>query len=304
MNAASNLHPARRLWQHFEPVHAVTYFAPEVQEALAATGLTGFWRGYFAARAAPLGPVGPEVVQATFYGFAPALVRKCLPLAWEQCPPAEAVAARDAGVVAAYERLGIDPDEATVALAERAAAAGRPEGRALYAAHAAWVAANPPAPADRRLRLWWATTLLREHRGDGHNAALAAAGVDGCEANHLALLDGVAPPERQQVIRGWDDADWEAGAARAAARPAGFRAALEATTDELADGPIAALGPQDVDELCRRLRPLVDAVVGDGTFAYPNPIGVTALRSVPEAEAEEHGSHSGVGAGSAGAEYR
>ena len=47
------VHPARRLWQHVEPVHAVTYFAPEVADALAATGLSGWWRGYFAARAAP-----------------------------------------------------------------------------------------------------------------------------------------------------------------------------------------------------------------------------------------------------------
>jgi hypothetical protein len=277
LSPTTDLHPARRLWQHHEPVHAVTYFAAEVQEALAATGLTGFWRGYFAARAAPLGPVGPEVVQATFYGFSPALVRKCIPLAWEQCAPADAIAARDAGVVAAYERLGIDPDERTVELAERAAAACRPEGRALFAAHAAWVAAHPPAPTDRRLRLWWATTLLREHRGDGHNAALTAAGVDGCEANHLALLDGVAPPARQQQIRGWDDADWASGAERAAARPAGFRAAIEATTDELASGPVHALGPDGVDRLCAGLRPLVDAVVDDGAFVYPNPIGVPAV---------------------------
>jgi hypothetical protein len=273
---ASTTHPARRLWQHYEPVHAVTYFAAEVQEALAATGLTGFWRGYFAARAAPLGAVGPEVVQATFYGFSPVLVGKCLPLAWEQCDPATAIAARDAAVVAAYERLGVDPDERTVELAERAAATCRPEGRALFAAHAAWAAANPPAATDRRLRLWWATTLLREHRGDGHNAALVTAGVGGCEANQLAVADGVAPPERQQQIRGWDDEAWAAGAAAAAARPPGFRDAIEATTDELAAGPAEALGPDGVEELCRGLRPLVDAVVDDGTFAYPNPIGVVA----------------------------
>jgi hypothetical protein len=274
LTPAANLDPARRLWQHYEPVHAVAYFAPEVEEALAAAGLTGFWRGYFAARAAPLGPVGPEVVQATFYGFSPVLVRKCIPLAWEQCPPAAAIAARDAGVLAAYERLGIDADEETVALAEAAAAACRPEGRALHAAHAAWAASHPRT--DRRLRLWWATTLLREHRGDGHNAALTAAGVGGCEANQLAVADGVAPPERQQMIRGWDDEAWAAGAAAAAARPTGFRDGIEATTDRLAAGPVAALGADGVDELCRRLRPLVEAVVADGTFAYPNPIGVPA----------------------------
>ena len=46
--------PARRMWTLFEPVHAVTYFAPEALEAFKAAGLRGFWRGYFAGRAAPL----------------------------------------------------------------------------------------------------------------------------------------------------------------------------------------------------------------------------------------------------------
>lgn len=266
--------PARRLWQLYEPLHAVTYFAPEVQEALAATGLTGFWRGYFAARAAPLGAAGPEVVLATFHGFAPVLVRRCLPDAWERCSPAGAIAARDAGVAAAYERLGIDPDERTVELVEAAAAACAPEGRALYAAHAAWVAAHPPAGDDRRLRLWWATTLLREHRGDGHIAALVAAGVDGCEANQLAVAQGVAPPDRQQSVRGWSDDEWASAGARAAARPPGFRDAIEATTDELAAAPAEALGAEATEALLRRLRPLADAVIGDGTVPYPNPIGV------------------------------
>lgn len=286
MNRAPDHHPdptprtnlmdaARRLWQHYEPVHAVTYFAPEVADALTATGLNGFWRGYFTARAAPFGPVGPEVVQATFYGFAPVLVARCLPSAWDTCSPADAVAARDAGVLAAYERLGVDPDERTVALAEVAAAACRPEGRALYAATAAWAATHPTT--DRRLRLWWATTLLREHRGDGHNAALAAAGVDGCEANQLAVADGVAPAERQQSVRGWTDDEWAAAGDRAEARPPGFRAAIEATTDRLASGPVAALGPDGVNELCAGLRPLVDAITGSGTIPYPNPVGVPAV---------------------------
>jgi hypothetical protein len=253
----------------------VTYFAPEVADALTAAGLRGWWRGYFAARAAPLGPVGPEVVQATFYGFAPELVRRCVPSAWEQCPAAAAIAARDTAVVAAYVRLGISPDERIVELAEQAAGACRPEGRALYAAHAAWVAANPPA--DLRLRLWWACTLLREHRGDGHNEALAAAGVDGCEANQLAVADGAVPEERQQSVRGWDDDSWAAGAGRAAARPAGFRDAIEDATDRLARAPVEALGPAGLQELCDGLRPLVAALVDSGTIPFPNPVGVPAL---------------------------
>jgi len=49
---------ARSIWTLFEPVHAVTYFAPEARSAFEDAGLRGFWRGYFAGRAAPLGPAG------------------------------------------------------------------------------------------------------------------------------------------------------------------------------------------------------------------------------------------------------
>jgi hypothetical protein len=58
--------PARRLWQVAEPYHALTYFAPEAHRAYEDAGLRGFWRGYFAGRAAPLGAVGAGVVTATF----------------------------------------------------------------------------------------------------------------------------------------------------------------------------------------------------------------------------------------------
>jgi hypothetical protein len=37
-------------------------------------------------------------------------------------------------------------------------------------------------------RLWHAATLLREHRGDGHNAALVAHGIGGTEAHVLMSL--------------------------------------------------------------------------------------------------------------------
>src|ERR671927_282790 len=60
---------ARAMWQVYEPIHALTYFAPETRAATDALGLRGGWMGYFAARAAPLGVVPAEVVVATFYNF-------------------------------------------------------------------------------------------------------------------------------------------------------------------------------------------------------------------------------------------
>jgi hypothetical protein len=270
------VNPARRLWQHYEAVHAVTYFAPEVADALAAAGLQGWWRGYFAARGGPLGPVGPEVVEATFFGFAPVLVRKVLPSAWEQATPAAAMAARDAAIDAVLERLIGSPPARVVELAELAVTGCSLPGRPLFAAHAAL-----PRRDSLRLRLWWACTLLREHRGDGHIAALLAAGVDPCMANQLAVADGVAPADRQQAVRGWSDDEWRAAGERARQAKAGLRDAVEARTDELASGPVEALGPDGVEELCAGLAPIVDAIAGSGLVPYPNPIGVTRPASVP-----------------------
>ena len=44
------------------------------------------------------------------------------------------------------------------------------------------------APEEPVARLWHAATLQREHRGDGHNAALVAKGIGGTEAHVLMAL--------------------------------------------------------------------------------------------------------------------
>ncbi|MGK5685599.1 SCO6745 family protein [Actinoplanes sp. URMC 104] len=101
---------ARRLWALFEPLHAVTYFAPQAAAAaFADAGLTGFWRGYFAGRSAALGPVGPEPVTAAFFGFAPAMVARALPDVWSRISPSAAIAARRAGASAALNDLFTEP---------------------------------------------------------------------------------------------------------------------------------------------------------------------------------------------------
>lgn len=278
---------ARRLWQHIEPVHAVTYFAPEVEGALAALGLRGFWMGYFAARAAPMGEVTVEVVTATFFGFSPSRTHRAIPDAWSIAPPAAVLAARDAAVLVALRSSvggALDGDRLAraVGLAEQAAGACERAGRPLAAAHA-----DLPPADDPLLRLWQLTAVLREHRGDGHNVALVVAGLDGCSANVLAEAAGVVPPGVQQRSRGWSDDDWAAARDHLTARgvldasgeitAAGraLRDEVEATTDRLAEGPVTALGAGGVDELCGLLRPAVDAIVGGGTIPFPNPIGLT-----------------------------
>src|SRR6202451_2367254 len=70
---------ARRLWSRLEPIHVVTYFSPEARAALSGAGYKGFWMGYFAGRAAPMGPVGAEIVLAAFYNFSISHVRSAIP---------------------------------------------------------------------------------------------------------------------------------------------------------------------------------------------------------------------------------
>jgi hypothetical protein len=46
------------MWTLFEAVHVMTYFGPLARAACEAAGPRGFWRGYFAGRAAPARPAG------------------------------------------------------------------------------------------------------------------------------------------------------------------------------------------------------------------------------------------------------
>src|SRR3984957_13424903 len=114
---------ARRFFDRFEPVHGVTYFAPEARAALDGLGYRGFWMGYFAARSAPLGMMPPEMVTAIFYNFAPERVARALPAAWQIAGPEAALQARRDSAVAALRRYGLTVDENVTTAAELAARA-------------------------------------------------------------------------------------------------------------------------------------------------------------------------------------
>jgi hypothetical protein len=275
---------ARRFFDRFEPVHAVTYFAPEARAALDGLGYRGFWMGYFAARSAPLGKACPEVVTAIFYNFAPERVAKALPAAWEIAGPEAALRARQESAVAALRRYGIGGDENIATAAELAAKAAREaplEGRPLFAANRAL-----PWPDDPLAALWHAATLLREQRGDTHIAVLAAAGVSGRECNVLHTAAGAVPRDYMAVARDYDEAAWRRHEQRLAERgllnddgsitAAGreLKDDIESSTDALSLSALDALTDDEVEALFQALTPIARAVIAAGDVPAMTPMGL------------------------------
>jgi hypothetical protein len=260
---------ARTAHRFLEPIHTHIYFVPEAGEHYLAAGVKGGRRGYFASRSAPLGVVPAEVVVATFYNFSPVLVHKAIPSAWEASTPEAVLAARFAAVDAALTRLLGDDvvksdDMAEAAsLAREATTAATAEGRPLFAGHAAidW-----PQPAH--LQLWHAATLLREHRGDGHIAALVLAGLSGLEAavSYQALGKGL-PEDIMRDTRGYSAEEWEK--TKQTLRDKGIfdadncftdagarqREGIEVQTDVAAAAPYDHLGDDRTNRLIELTRP-------------------------------------------------
>ncbi|MFE9679640.1 hypothetical protein ACFYO5_36975 [Streptomyces sp. NPDC006259] len=278
---------ARRLWHLLEPLHAVLYYAPEAFEEARALGYPTEerWGSYFPFRAAPLGPVSTEAVVSAFYSFQPGMVARYVEDAWKVAGPEAVLAARRRGVDRQYRTLFGDlvdsPELAeAAALARRAAEAAGTAGRPLAAANAAleW-------PCEPHLQLWQAATVLREHRGDGHLAALLLAGLDPAESLVSFAAIGAAPGERF-ASRGWTREEWAAASERLTARglleadgtatEAGrdLRRRVERDTDRMALGPWQTLGPESTERLAVLLGDYWVAVLGSGLLPSENTLGI------------------------------
>nr|WP_246576382.1 MarR family transcriptional regulator [Actinospica durhamensis] len=259
------------MFELVEPIGTVA-FSEVTTEAFLALGMRNYWDGYFAGRAAPLGSASAEVVHAVFYNFADGEVARHIPWVWEKTTPQEAIAARERGSAAALRQmighLADSPGLVRVAdLATLAALSAPTDGRALYAG-----LRTLDVPEEPVARLWHAATLLREHRGDGHNAALLAHGIGGTEAHvllalslgmraqdfgrlrHLpeprltAVLDGLRGRGLVDAAGGFTDAGRET------------RQRIEALTDELAAPAYDVLSADELDELVARLELIAAAM--------------------------------------------
>jgi hypothetical protein len=267
------------MFELLEPICLVTFLADECNEEMAALGHRTYWDGYFASRAAPLGRVPAHVVHAAFYSFAEGEAARHIPSAWETIPPEASIAARERGSTASLRRILGDelagsPGLTRAAdLTTKAATSAPTAGRVMYAGMR-----TLPVPGDPVARLWHSATMLREHRGDGHVAALVGARIGGTEAHVLSALDmGIHPPESFGRIhhlpkkrlaevmdglreRGLVDAG---GCFTDAGRETKQR--IEALTDELAAPPYDALSPAELDELIAELEPITATLVATGS---------------------------------------
>ena len=143
-----------------------------------------------------------------------------------------------------------------------------------------------PRPDDPMGAAWQAATTLREHRGDGHNAALVAADVTPVQAHWLKIAAGDTDARTLTVGRGWPEEAWQQGRLELQARgwldsddnltPEGraARDSIERQTDVAAASPWDHLGHSNTDRLAQLLTPLTEAVRLAGIIPFPNPIGL------------------------------
>ena len=259
---------SRRLRDALEPVIGSVYFAPECHDEYVALGFgasPGFAGkaalpdrpAYFTSRGSAMGQVAGHVVAAAFGVFNPKAVVPAVAHGWSLTDATTIAAARARGATDQLIRLlgeapaGLDQ---VIALLERAIAPLRPAVRPLFAG-----LLSLKAPAEPIGRMWYLGDLLREYRGDSHNAAWLSAGLDAIEIGLLTELYIGVPLHSYIRTRAWSDDDVAGALDRLASR--GWivdgtftadgqegREAIEVATDRQMRAAIEALG-EDFEEL-------------------------------------------------------
>src|SRR5215813_1000769 len=258
-----------RMHDLIEPISVVNFAADKPNASMAELGFGNYWDGYFAGRSAPLGRVPAEVVHAAFYNFAEGEVARHIPKVWDTTTPEAAHAAREQGCVAALRRILSNlvetPGLARAAeLLAKASTSAPTEGRIMYAG-----LRTLPMPEEPVARLWHAANMLREHRGDGHIAALVSERIGGTEAHVLsALASGIYPAESfgrihhlpetrlAEVMDGLRDRGLLDASGRFTDAGRAAKTRIESLTDALAEAPYDELESLELDELIALLEPI------------------------------------------------
>ncbi|MGD9798098.1 MAG: hypothetical protein AB7V15_08335 [Acidimicrobiia bacterium] len=260
--------PARTLpaLRSIETAFSSSVLHPAVLEALQGLGLeiTDVSDVNIVTRSAAMRTDNPAVVWSTFFNPSPDAIYRLVPATWRTTTFDAVLAAQSEALDAPFAAAtdGMAPGE----LAELAglcrtvteAAIDNAEGRALFAG-----LASLPLPDSDHLMVWLAARLLREHRGDGHVAALVVEGLGRVDALvvHAALMPGFGDGLRRS--RRWSVEDWQASMASLRQRgwltddetptftPEGRarREWIEDRTDQLAAAAFRGIGPEGVERL-------------------------------------------------------
>jgi Helix-turn-helix family len=224
------------------------------------------------------------------------MVARAVPACWDVVAPSTLCRVRAIAAAEALSELcGTQARSALIGalplLRRPVEAAGAP-GRVLAAANRAlWPRIAPALGTGGLGEVWQATTTMREHRGDGHVAALVAHGVRGIEAHLLAAGTKGIPTELLRANRGWSEDDWALATAGLAARgllhPDGratdagrtLHAEVEATTDRLAAPAYATLSDGALEELLGVLATCAADVAAARVVPFPNPMGLPDVRA-------------------------
>ncbi len=264
-------------------LHSPVYRSRELRARLEQLGITDRLAGYLAQRAAPLGlpdgRPGPQLVTATFYGFAPGAVAHWMPAVWDVASPAQILDATLDAMRELFERmLGDQADEVAEleVMLRPVVNAQEVAGRPLAAA---WK--DIPRTGHAMVDLWLATCVIRESRGDGHIALLVAEGI-GPLASHL-ISTGDASEVRAALrgLRAWSDPEIDAAVAelqdaglldadgRRTPRCRELRRSIEDRTNTLSARGWAQVGEGTVDRIATVALALLPPVLESGTLLPP-----------------------------------
>ncbi len=135
-----------------------------------------------------------------------------------------------------------------------------------------------PMPEEPVARLWHAANMLREHRGDGHIAALVCERIGGTEAHVLgALAIGIYPAESfgrihhlpqahlAEIMDGLRGRGLLDAAGRFTVAGRTTKARIESLTDALAEAPYDVLKPPELDQLMTSLEPISTRLEATGS---------------------------------------
>jgi hypothetical protein len=235
-------------------------------------------------------------VAAAFFNFRPDMVEQAVPACWDVVAPETLCRVR---AIAAAEVLGevcrVEARSALLAslpLLRRAVAGCEGAGRVMAGANRSlWPRIATALGTGGLGEVWQACTTLREHRGDGHVAALVIHGISGLGAHVLACGTKAIPVEILRDNRGWSEAEWDVVTAtmtqsgllhddgRVTDAGRTLHGTVEELTDELAEPAYAALSDQALEELLGVLGACAADVAASGLVPFPNPMGLPRPRS-------------------------